>query len=230
MALYPAALPASFPAVMLPDGGGLDPVTPCFYTEYDGIDDYYTIQDATVAFAGSFTFATEVWFDTLTNFDTIWITQDNAQGGFNLYVYADGRIEGVVRGTTSGSFTAPAGSAKTGQWQTIVLVVDDGVSSNIYVDDTPTAGATPSGIGATTRSPNRGALATDIDATVRALDGRLKNVTLRGGATSTPTSWTPTDPTSLVGTTAKFYSPNGSMEDSGLSVTKVGAPVQVECE
>lgn len=209
---------------------GIEPSSePCFYTEYDGVDDYYIIEDAAVAFAGSFTFAAEVWFDTLTNFDTIWITQDNAQGGFNMYVYSNGRIQGVVRGTTDGIYTAPAGSAKTGQWQTIVLVVEDGVASNIYVDDTPTAGATPSGIGATTRSPNRGALATDIDATTRALDGRLRNVTLRSGATSTPTSWTPTDPTSLVGTSAVFYSPNGSMEDSGLSVTKVGAPIQVEC-
>ena len=202
----------------------------CFQTYYDGVDDYFTTTDASLKAAGQYTIAGEVDFDSISANDTIWGARVPA-GGMNVYMSSNGAMNFIV--TDSGANSIPVtsvGAFTTGAgFQTFVCVVN-ATTASIYVDgslDGTGAASLTSGSGATSTTPH---LCTAHDATSRVFHGSLRNFTIRSGATSTPTAWTPTDPTSLVGTTGILYSTKGNDEnDDGISFTKFGDPVTSAC-
>jgi hypothetical protein len=201
----------------------------CTETYYDGVNDFFYSSEAALKIGGQFTFATQVKFNSLTNFDSIYTCRD-ASTGFNIYIYSDGRVQYLATDSGVNSIaTAPAGSITTGVYHDIVCTCD-ATTARIYIDgvlkNTGAASLT-SGMGTIVKNPY---LATAYDAASRVLHGYMKNITFGSGNTSTPTAWTPTDPSSLVGMTEIMYSTDGNGTNrNSLTFTQVGDPITADC-
>jgi len=212
------------------DQAPVTPPAPCFETFYDGVDDYFISSSVGLQVGGAVTFATVVKFTSLTNFDSSWNSRSGT-GGLNLYVNADGSLHGLASNNLVNSIgDSSGGVVTTGVWYEIIVIVTL-LRFEIYVNGILVAN------GASTFTTGMGAIDLDVwfcsvnGASSRVLHGYLKNTTFRLGATSAPGSWTPTDPTSLAGTTSTvMYSAKGN-DENGESIvwTKFGDPVTTEC-
>jgi hypothetical protein len=211
--------------------GGSAPVSSCFETFYDGVDDYFNSSEAALKISGQFTFAAEVKFNSLTLFDTIWSCR-SANGGFGIYLKNTSTgIQAITTnsGGTNSIPTSADGTITTGVYYKLLMYCD-ATTAYLYIDDVLAAtgaSAHTAGIGTITKNPRLGA---DVDTPSRALNGYVRNITYGSGATSTPTAWVPTDPSSLVGVTEIMYSSEGNGTNrNSISFSTTGAPITAEC-
>lgn len=228
MALYPAALPASLPAAMPPDGGGLDPVTPCFYTEYDGIDDAYTSSDASLRIAGAQTWAVELKFPSGQSDAYAGILANNTGGtdGLTLY-YAPGpnKIYWESRGAGSNLVTLTP-FTENSLYNRIVGVYDGANLKMDLYNGTSWASATIAcALNTSTANFNIGKVNFVTD---RFLNGSIKNIEIYNAAATTPQSWVFGDATSLglLESNLVLRNQDGT---GGAGFTKSGDPQTSEC-
>lgn len=208
-----------------------DAVVACTETYYDGTNDYFTSSDAALKIGGQFTFAAEVKFSSVTIFDTIWSCR-SSNAGFGMYVSnSNSGIQAITTnsGGTNSIPTSAGGTITTGVYYKLLMYCD-ATTAYLYIDGVLAAtgaSAHTAGIGTITRNPRLGA---DIDTPSRALNGYIRNVTYGSGATSNPTGWVPTDPSSLTGVTEIMYSSDGNGTNrNSIAFTTTGAPSTADC-
>ena len=199
------------------------PVASCEYTLYDGVDDAYVSTDVKFKISTAQTWAYEFYHTTVASYQGL-LSQYNNSNGMSSQIQLNNAV--YTYANTGNSNTTLSGLADT--WVTWVMVYNGSNLVSIYKN-----GVASGTISVTlTAATNDFNIARMSSALGRYFNGRMRNVYVASGATSTPTAYDPEDPDgSLTDTTRIMYSPNGSGEDNSESITftKLGAPTQVAC-
>jgi hypothetical protein len=201
----------------------------CYQTFYDGVNDYFISTEAALKFSGAMTAAIEINLSSQSSQDTYFWNRPDATGGFMLKGFLNNNLYGIVSGSAVNSQAiAPTNSLTNGSWLKILMTCGDADTTKIYING--------SLVGTAPTSATMGASASTFfmgtagDAPSRAFHGYMRNATIMSGKTSTPSSWVPTDPSSLVGCTEVMYSLKGNDENrNSLTFSKVGDPITSEC-
>ena len=204
----------------------------CFETIYNGVNSAYTFTDAALESTTSDIFMCgEMYLDS--TIGGLGVAMSNfspaATDGMQvLYVNSTDLLVASVAGSTDANLSMATHKDKWVRFMCIYSPDTTG-KTTVYIDSTTgvqqTATAGPKGVG------NGFTIGRTNGSGIRYWKGRLRNLVKGEGTPTNPTSFTPSDPTTITGgvtITGFFYNGNGT-NDEGFSGTTLGTPVETDC-